>query len=133
MNTPIEQAIEALKAVKEYSERELMNTHDEDAILLKVDAALKSLDGQEVNGFGEDTDHVCNLLTQLHGEFYGKDKVHADAFRVLPRVVKFLRQSSEPRLTVDEVKEIMRDVIWGHSSRPKQEHRNKFIQSYGGL
>ena len=40
---------------------------------------------------GEDTDHVCDLLTQLHGEFYGKGKAHADAFRVLPRVVAFIK------------------------------------------
>jgi hypothetical protein len=37
------------------------------------------------------------LLLALHGEFYGGPKAHADAFRILPKVVKALEASGAIR------------------------------------
>jgi hypothetical protein len=37
-------------------------------------------------------DNTCELLTALHDEFYGKGPAHADAFRILPKVVAFIEK-----------------------------------------
>lgn len=57
----------------------------------------------------EAIDRYCYLLSQLHGEFYGKELAHADAFRILPKVVEMLKELSRlkeenERLREDESK-----------------------------
>ena len=36
-------------------------------------------------------------------------------------------------ISVEEVKEILRDAIWGEHNRPRQEHRKRFMNQHGGL
>lgn len=72
------------------------------AKLLAENAALRErlavLEGKGVEPVLEkDAAHVCDLLTQLHGEFYGKGMAHADAFRVLPKVVALIKSDASLR------------------------------------
>jgi len=58
----------------------------------------------------EEPDHICDLLMELHGEFYGKGKAHADAFRVIPKVVDFIKSRSLPRQKGEVVAWMKRDT-----------------------
>ena len=58
----------------------------------------------------EEPDHICDLLMELHGEFYGKGKAHADAFRAIPKVVDFIKSRSLPRQKGEVVAWMKRDT-----------------------
>lgn len=78
-----------------------------------------------------DADHVCDLLMQLHREFYGQDKAHADAFRVLPKVIKFIKAHQSP--TAADAKDSAVDVQEVIRVGDAMANRLKIMETGAGL
>ncbi len=58
-------------------------------------------------------DPIAELLNIAYNE--GQESIHVEMINVF------------------EVKEILRDAIWGNNNRPKQTNLNRFLSKYGGL
>ena len=51
----------------------------------------------------------------------------------IPATLVIHEGKHEEVFTSSEVKEILRDAVWGRMNRPKQEHLNRFLVHSGGL
>lgn len=49
-------------------------------------------------------ENACDLLMELHAEFYNGPLAHADAFRILPKVVNALEENKRMRDALREIK-----------------------------
>ena len=70
-------------------------------------AKLEAENASSASSPPELPEHTESLLMALHGEFYSGPKAHADAFRILPKVVAVLKHHGAIPAENDEVRGVI--------------------------
>lgn len=74
--------------------------------------------------------NTSDLLFQLHAEFYGGDRAHADAFRILPRVIQALEAKGA---VLQRVEEFLSGCVADGANHPLHSEAKSVLAELGPI